>query len=291
MRSLILMALLLLAGVARGVEDPPPTATPFEYMAERGVYRSTLETPYQKGKTVVDVLLPEKYDASKAYKVVYVLPVETGVGGRFGDGLMEIRKLGLHDQFGVICATMSFDTVPWYADHASDPKVRQETYVRHVVGLVEAKYKTPGDRGGRLLLGFSKSGWGAVSLLLRNPDFYGFAASWDAPLMLAEADWNSFAIPMALGTVENFAKYRPAALAGRAAESVKASKRLVITGEASFGAEPGGRYKPEGHTVAFHRLLEGSKVPHAYDDSLKVPHTWGSGWAKPTFEMLMGLAN
>lgn len=38
---------------------------------------------------------------------------------------------------------------------------------------------------------FSKSGWGAISLLLRNHAFYRRVAAWDAPTMLSGAfcDW------------------------------------------------------------------------------------------------------
>ena len=48
---------------------------------------------------------------------------------------------------------------------------------------IEQHYPARADRDGRLLVGFSKSGWGAYSLLLRHPDRFGKAAAWDAPLM------------------------------------------------------------------------------------------------------------
>ena len=81
----------------------------------------------------------------------------------------------------------TFSHLPWYADHPTDPDIRQESYLLEVViPFIEANYPARADRRGRLLLGFSKSGWGAYSLLLRHPDVFGKAAAWDAPLMMSE---------------------------------------------------------------------------------------------------------
>ena len=42
------------------------------------------------------------------------------------------------------------------------------------------------------MLGFSKSGWGACTLLLRNKELFGYAAAWDVPFMLnGKNSWDS----------------------------------------------------------------------------------------------------
>jgi S-formylglutathione hydrolase FrmB len=259
--------------------------------AARHVQRITVKSPHQKGQTIVEILLPDHVDTGRPHKVVYVLPVEPGIGGHYGDGLMEVRKLDLHNAHNVICVTMSFDTIPWYMNHATDPHVQQETYLKQVVLLIESQYKTPGDRTGRLLLGFSKSGYGAIACLLRDPDFYGCAAAWDSPLMLKRADWRSFEIPRACGTQDRFADYHLESLVAKVPDSFKKSKRVAVLGEASFGGEPGKRYAPDGHTQLFHKLLERASIPHAYNDDIRVPHTWSAGWLKPAFETLIALSN
>ena len=48
--------------------------------------------------------------------------------------------------------------------------------MKTVVPLIEEHYSALGTAEGRLLFGFSKSGWGALTLILRNPDFFGYAA-------------------------------------------------------------------------------------------------------------------
>ena len=156
----------------------------------------TVESGHQRGKTKVRILLPERLDASKRYRVVYVLPVEAGDGRRYGDGLAEIKKLGLHDKHKLICVYPTFSAVPWYADHPTSPGIRQEAYLlKDVLPFIEKTYPALAAPRGRLLLGFSKSGWGAWSLLLRHPGVFGKAAAWDAPLTKARPDaWGMKAI-------------------------------------------------------------------------------------------------
>ncbi|MCA9204631.1 MAG: hypothetical protein KDA59_16370, partial [Planctomycetales bacterium] len=130
----------------------------------------SIRSPYQSGETRVSVLLPRDYDMDRTYRVLYVLPVEAGDGRRWGDGLEEVRRAALHERFQLICVAPTFSQLPWYADHPTDKTVWQESYLlKSVIPLVEKQYSTRGDQQGRLLVGFSKSGWGAMTLLLRNP--------------------------------------------------------------------------------------------------------------------------
>ena len=101
----------------------------------------------------------------------------------------------------------TFSHLPWYADHPTERDIRQETYFLNVVvPLIERRYPARAERAGRLLLGFSKSGWGAWSLLLRHSDLFGKAAAWDAPLMMDQPGrYGSGAV---FGTQSNFHKYQ-----------------------------------------------------------------------------------
>src|SRR5262249_48216670 len=151
-----------------------------------GFLNHTVECEFQKGPTEIKVLLPDRLEKDRKYPVVYVLPVEAGIESKFGNGLREVKKLDLHNKHGVIFVLPTFFHLPWYADHPSDPAIRQESYfLKVVVPFVEKLYPARPEAKGRLLLGFSKSGWGAFTLLLRNPDTFGRAAAWDAPLTMA----------------------------------------------------------------------------------------------------------
>lgn len=255
----------------------------------KGVWRYNVESPFLRGANALEVLLPDSYDARRSYRVLYVLPVEAGLGERYGDGLQTVRRTDAHNRYDLIGVQMAFDTPPWYADHASDPAIRHESYLRHVViPLVEGHYATSGKREGRLLLGFSKSGWGAFTLILRAPDFYGYAVSWDAPLMLDE--WvPRWGMETHFGVQENFDQYRPVRLFALQAHHFRDRRRLVLLGEQAFGAAPDGRFAHRHHTAWAHEEMKRLGILHHYDDSLRCEHHWDGGWVLPAVRALMAI--
>lgn len=137
------------------------------------VEKHVVETEYQKGKREIRVLLPDDYKKTSAYRVLYVLPVGTGFDS-FGYGLGILKEMNAHNKHNLIIVQMDFQKEPWFGDHATDPDVRQASYLKEfVVPFIGKNYSTLGTPEGRLLLGFSKSGWGAFSLILKYPEFFG----------------------------------------------------------------------------------------------------------------------
>ena len=150
--------------------------------ADEGWFVHRLMSDFQAGPTEIKVLLPDRMEAGKRYPVLYVLPVEANNEHHYGDGLAEIKRCDIHNKHNLICVAPTFAHLPWYADHPTDKSIRQESYfVKEVVPLVERLYPARAERTGRWLLGFSKSGWGAWSLLARHPDVFDRAAAWDTP--------------------------------------------------------------------------------------------------------------
>jgi hypothetical protein len=139
-RTFALAALLTaLAAPARAADAAPKVGEATRDADGFLVHR--VECDYQDKPTAVRVLLPGKVEPGRRYRVLYVLPVEAGDGKQYGDGLLEVKKRGLHDRYGLICVQPTFARVPWYADHPTDPKVRQESYfLKVVVPFVEDKY-------------------------------------------------------------------------------------------------------------------------------------------------------
>ena len=260
---------------------------------QKGVWRYTISSPFLNGPNHLEVLLPDDYDRGRRYQVLYVLPVEPGIGGRYGDGLEEVKKTDAHNRHGLICVTPAFDTWPWYIDHATDPKRRHESYMTEVVApLIRKRYSTTGKPEGRLLIGFSKSGLGCVTLLLRNPDVFGYAAAWDAPFMLQEKDRERSRISTADGSVERFREYQPPRLFASQARHFQGRARFALLGHKSFGpiSHDAPHTDENDHTVATHRLMESLGIPHFYNNRIVVDHTWHSGWVEPAIEALVSLA-
>jgi hypothetical protein len=204
------------------------------------------------------------------------LPVEAGTEHRYGDGLLEVLRHDLHNKFRAIFVAPTFSHLPWYADHPTAPEIRQETYfLKVVVPFVEGRYPARPEPDGRLLLGFSKSGWGAYSLLLRHPDRFGKAAAWDAPLMLDRP--GRYGSGDVFGTPENFEGYRLTGLLKRRAAGLGEDARLIHSGYGNFRDEH----------EAFEVLLEELKVPHRYVDGPRREHRWESGWVPEAVGKLM----
>lgn len=169
--------------------------------------------------------------------------------------------------------------MPWYADYPTEPTVRQESHFRQVVvPYVERTYPAVGEPKGRFLLGFSKSGWGAWSLLLRHPDFFERAATWDAPLMLDKP--GKYGSGEIFGTVANFANYRISTAISAEAAKLRGSKRLVLLGYGSFRQEH----------QSIHTLLQEIDVPRDYRDGPERKHDWHSGWVAEAVELLIPAA-
>ncbi|QDU45134.1 Putative esterase [Symmachiella dynata] len=236
----------------------------------------TVTSPYQAGETQIRVLLPRERKPEEKLKVLYVLPVEAGNGQRWGDPVAEIVKHDLHIQHHLICVFPTFSTLPWYADHPSDPTIRQESYFTNVVvPFVEQAYPADATPDGRLLVGFSKSGYGAYSLLLRHPELFSKAAAWDAPLMVAQP--NQYGMGPIFGTQENFENYRVTSLLKNRAPLLQKTPRLILAGCGGF---------QEQH-IAAHALMDELKIKHLYRDGPKREHSWNSGWLPEAVGLLL----
>ena len=267
MAGLIIAGLLIFASAL----DQEPTISAGKKDAD-GFVVHEVQSPYQAGKTQIRVLLPDRMEAGKRCRVIYLLPVEAGRESVYGDGLIEAKKRDLHNKYQVIFVAATFSHLPWYADHPTRAEVRQESYFLQVVlPFIEKNYPVVPGPGGRWLLGFSKSGWGAFSLLLRHPDVFGKAAAWDAPLMMAQP--NRFGMGDIFGTQANFEKYQITRLLEQNAARLKEDPgRLILLGYGSF----------RDHHQRAHALMTRLGIAHQNRDGPAQNMTGiAAGWRKP----------
>lgn len=248
-----------------------------------GFVEHRLTSPHQAGDTTLRVLLPDHMEAGKRYRVLYVLPVhEEGVASH-GDGLVEIKKQGYHNSHELVCVAPAFTSKPWFADHDLNPQKHDESHMLEtVLPFVEKSYPVLTGVEGRFLIGFSKSGWGALSLLLRNPDVFRKAAAWDTGIRvdagpIEEAD-RSERIAREWGTAENFDKYRISSLIKRRGADLGDTARLFyFSTEGTRGL--GG--------VKIHQLLVELEIPHRYVFEPHRVHRWDTGWVPEAVAFLL----
>lgn len=256
------------------------------FAEEAHIHTENLESEYQNGAQEISVLTPDSYSPDTKYRVLYLLPVTDKGDSNFGEGtlLKMFQKSNIQNLYNLIIVRATFEKAPWFGDHVSDPKMRQESYIRNfLVPYVESHYSTLGMAEGRLLIGFSKSGWGGLSLLLRNPDFYGYAAVWDAPYFMQHFEYNTKEI---FGTEEQMAKYRPDLLVPLKKDSFQGKARIVLGGECFFGLQKVSNWD---HTVKMHQLLEENGIQHIYMPDLTVFHSWDPRWVEPMVREMMKL--
>ncbi|HCR29001.1 MAG TPA: hypothetical protein DIV79_03175 [Opitutae bacterium] len=242
-----------------------------------------LDSPYQAGETTLRVLLPDRIEEGKRYPVLYILPVHEDGLFRHGDGLEEVRKAGYHNQHGLICVAPSFTSKPWFADHDLNPEKRDEShFLETVLAFVESHYPAQNSVEGRLLVGFSKSGWGVMSLLLRHPDVFHRVVGWDIGIRvdagpIEESD-RAQRIAREWGTAENFDQYRISSLIRSRGSALGEETRLFY-----YNVE--GNRGPGGAII--HQLLVEAGVPHRYLYEPKREHRWDSGWLPEAVRFLV----
>ena len=252
-------------------------------VTSEGFHEYRLASPYQAGETSLRVLLPENMDSNKRYKVLYVLPVHEDGLRSHGDGLVEVKKHNYHNKHQLICVAPAFTTKPWFADHDLNPKKQDEShFIKTVIPFVEKNYPVLTEKEGRPLIGFSKSGWGAIALILRNPELFGKVVDWDIGIRadtgpITEED-RAERIAREWGTVENFEANRISNLVKTRGKDLGDKARLFYYSTEGTRAIGG---------VEIHRHLVENEIPHRYVMEPHRKHAWDSGWIPEAVEFLV----
>jgi hypothetical protein len=222
------------------------------------------------GTQVLRVLTPTNPAPGVSHNFLYVLPVEGGLGSNYGDGMDTLRTLDAEDQYNLTIIEPTFQIDPWYADNPNDPNLQYETFMtKDLVPWVTKNLSTSGHEQ-NWLIGFSKSGIGGEDLLLKHPDVFSLAASWDFPAdMTSYAQFGSSSANE-YGTDANFqANYRltPAFLNTHKGPFLTA-KRIWIGGYQVFQTD----------MSDYDALLTSEGILHTTETPALMAHRWDSGW-------------
>lgn len=234
---------------------------------QTGIIVHPLSSPHQPPGVTLRVLLPEDGKPDAKLPLVLLLPVEKQGEHRYGDGIQEIRRRSLHRRYPAIYVEPTFAQLPWYANHPSNRLIAQERHLMEsVLPFLDKTY--PNLDGRRYLVGFSKSGWGALVLILRHPASFQKAVAFDAPLMMDRP--GLYGSGPIFGDKETFATYHLNRLWETADPSFARQKRVILLGYGNFRAD---------HQKA-HERLEQLGIQHEFRDGPKRSHDWHSGWVE-----------
>jgi hypothetical protein len=211
------------------------------------------------------------------HRFIYVLPHIPGVDlqDEFGDGLQELLALNVHNDFNAHIIAPSFQVEPWHAEHVSNPDRRYESFMVHdLVPWVQANLGITGAEE-HWIIGFSKSGFGAVTLLFRNPTVFAAAAAWDFPA--GQMDAFDFEMIDNYGTDSNFQNNYRLTNDWIAARKLpfQTSTRLWLSADyvTYFGIPT---YRDE--VLAFAERLDANGVQFLLAGGASRTHSWTSGW-------------
>jgi S-formylglutathione hydrolase FrmB len=237
-----------------------------------GTVTYTVTAPQQKSANKVEVLTPDDMDATRAYAYVICLPVNTGTAPKFGHPLTEAMKHDLANRFDVIFVVPAYDVEPWFGDHPTDPAPRQQAYVTDaLIPAIESVLPVRTDAAGRFLVGFSKSGLGALGLMLRHPDQFARVATFDSYMGQPTGEqFRTWGFAATYGTRDNFDKFDPMLLIDKAPDQFKGDDRRFVM----LAGGPGYRLGVDN----FVAKLKESNIAHTHIVLSNAGHHWQTGW-------------
>lgn len=280
-------ALIAAFDAAAAEVAPAYTADPFAVVSgpttvnglQRYVYRSEYtDSAADYGDTYfLDVLAPDDYDAGTDYPLVIVLGVEATPGGAFADEMQVILGDDLHNTVGAVFCRVTTKSVPWWA-RKSDGTMDYEALIRDgVLPWMRDNYSIRAGRFGVSLLGYSKGGWGAMSLMLRNPTAFGFVALWDAPLTANRATLEENGADF--GSDAEFEARSPGLILADNVAGLTDQTRVIYSGVSYWTTE-----YPE-----FKALLDSEAVPYNELYAYNPVHDSDAGWMPSVVEALAAI--
>ena len=222
------------------------------------------------GPQPLRVLVPTDPAPGVAHNFLIALPVVGGLDDTYGDGLGTLQALNAQNQYNLTIIEPSFANGPWCANNSTDANLQYETFItQELVPWIKQNLTTTGHEQ-TWLIGFSKSGLGSQDLILKHPDIFTLAASWDFPADMSSYDAYGDASSIGYGTDANFqANYRlTAAFINAHKGPFLNNNRIWIGGYSVFQTD----------VSDYDALLTSEGIAHTTETPQNMPHRWDSGW-------------
>jgi S-formylglutathione hydrolase FrmB len=228
------------------------------------------------------VLTPQDPSTAYPHSFLYDLQVEPGLAqATYGSGLNELQNLDVEDQYNATIVEPIFPMDSWYADNPNDPTINYETFVADILPQwVDSNFSTTGTEQ-NLLVGLSKSGYGALDLELKHPSVFSAVAAFDFPGDMSSYDEFGASSANDYGTQANFQDNYE--LTSSFVDALKApfttQDRILISEGPVFQSQ----------VADFSDLLTSQGVMHTLLNQTSDAHNWSSGWLSGAIAGLYGL--
>ncbi len=263
---------------------PPPSPLQFVYQGTDATGAQVYDITNASGLEpfAVRVLTPQHPSTDYPHSFLYDLQVEPGLAqSTWGSGLNELQNLDVEDQYNATIIEPIFPMDSWYADNPNDPTVNYETFVADILPQwVDSNFSTTGTEQ-NLLVGFSKSGYGALDLELKHPSVFSAVAAFDFPGDMTSYDDYGSSSANDYGTQANFQNNYEmnVSFVGAHAAPFTTSDRILISEGPVFQSQ----------VADFDTLLTSQGVAHTLLDQTNDTHSWPGGWLSGAVAGLYGL--
>ncbi len=263
---------------------PPPSPPQFVYQGTDSSGAQVYDITNASGLQpfAVRVLTPQRPSTNYQHSFLYDLQVEPGLAqSTYGSGLDELEKLDVEDQYNATIIEPIFPIDSWYADNPNDPTINYETFVADILPQwVDSNFSATGTEK-NLLVGLSKSGYGALDLEFKHPSVFSAVAAFDFPGDMSSYDEFGSSSANDYGTQANFQdNYEMnASFIDAHATPFTTQDRILISEGPVFQSQ----------VADFDSLLTSQGVMHTTLNQTNDAHTWSSGWLSGAIAGLYGL--
>jgi len=221
---------------------------------------------YQEDSTTI-ITLRTRSSGSDSLIIIFILPVEEEKKAYiFGSGIQEILELANSNLLkqDIVFIQPGFSRIPWYGDCPDNQQISQEKYLLDLISQVSLNFHNHHKR--IYLLGFSKSGWGSMSVLLNYPDILDGIFIWDTPFCSEfKKEWG---MDQVFRDSNYYTRnYLLTKRIGKAARSLE-GKTIAIGGHDLFLEE----------TKIFLELMDENNISYFYNPDLHYKHEWNKEW-------------
>ena len=230
----------------------------------------------------VRVLTPTHPSSAYPHSFLFALPVQPGLAqSNWGSGLDELGKLDVEDQYNTTIIEPIFPKDSWYADNPKNPTIDYETFVASSLPQWVHSIFSTTENDNNVLIGFSKSGFGAMDLLFKHQDTFDAAAVFDFPADMASYDYFGPGSSVNYGTEENFRdnyQLTDAFIKILKTQFTKQNRVFISMGPI-FSSQ----------MADFDAMLTSQGVAHTFSIQTNAAHNWYGGWLPDAVAGLFGL--
>jgi hypothetical protein len=230
----------------------------------------------------VRVLTPQHPSTDYPHSFLYDLQVEPGLAqSTYGSGLNELQKLDVEDEYNATIIEPIFPIDSWYGDNPNDPTINYETFVADILPQwVDSNFATTGTEQ-NLLVGLSKSGYGALDLELKHPSVFSAVAAFDFPGDMSSYDEFGSSSANDYGAQANFQdnyQMNASFINAHSAQFINQDRILISEGPVF-----------QSQVADFDALLTSQGVMHTVLNQTGDAHNWSSGWLSGAIAGLYGI--